>query len=213
MRTRPCRGIAGALVSWMILTSACVGAGEAISPPFGLTWGDSPARLLDWAARMRLDQTVKVPADRPRLKILTIGSPGGTLPEHDASMIEAHFLDGLLTEVTLHYTYPGRPAPFVRGKFAELKRLLATRHGAFQPAGVNRTREDGIAKESEAFQLHVGRGSHLLLALTEVRDLKRGDAAARFSVVYHHDGEKEDSEATVIIRRENSDLPAVPAQP
>jgi hypothetical protein len=46
-----------------------------------------------------------------------------------------------------------------------------------------------------------------MLILTETMDTKRGDASARFTVIYHNGGLlKEDSE-TVIIRRDGVDPP------
>lgn len=55
-------------------------AAEPLQPPFGLSWGDSPTRLVDWAMRTKLDQTVKAPADQPRLKVLLVSPARGTLP-------------------------------------------------------------------------------------------------------------------------------------
>ena len=99
-------------------------AAEPLQPPFGLSWGDSPTRLVDWAMRTKLDQTVKAPADQPRLKVLLVSPVRGTLPGHDATTLEARFMDGKLFEVALHYTYPGRNSAFVRAQFAELRKKL-----------------------------------------------------------------------------------------
>ena len=41
-----------------------------------------------------------------------------------------------------------------------------------------------------------------MLVMTEVSDAKRGDQSARFSVVYHNGGEREQGEEQVIIRKE-----------
>jgi hypothetical protein len=49
-----------------------------------------------------------------------------------------------------------------------------------------------------------------MLVLTEVSDAKRGDASARFSVVYHNGGVLKDEGPRVIIRRDGVDLPGKP---
>lgn len=198
------------LLLGVLLLSACVpvvGA-EPLQPPFGLSWGDSPNRLVDWAVRMKLDQTVKAPADEPRLKILLVSPAKGSLPGHDASTLEARFMDGKLFEVALHYSYPGKGAPFVRAQFVELKKILTRRHGGFKPGGQKReTPIEGVTTRSTAFQIDPAPARYLMLILTEAMDTKRGDASARFTVIYHNGGLlKEDSE-TVIIRRDGVDPP------
>jgi hypothetical protein len=45
------------------------------------------------------------------------------------------------------------------------------------------------------------------LALTEVVDEVRGDAAARFSVLYHNAEELRGSGAPIVIRRDGVDVP------
>ena len=206
----------GALVNSLLMLGLVpsLSAAEALPPPFGLAWGDSPTRLVDWAVRTKLDQTVKAPAEKPRLKILMISAAKGALPGHDASVLEARFMDGQLFEVALHYSYPGRKADFVRGQFVELKGILTRRHGAFKPSGNLRdSPRDGIITRSTAYQNEPATKRSLLLVLTEVTDAKRGDAAARFSVVYHSDGVVEDEGPRVIIRRDGVDLPDGPIAP
>lgn len=178
-------------------------AAEPLQPPFGLNWGDSPARLVDWAVRKKLDQTVKLPAEQPQLKILEVSPSKGTLPGHDASRLEARFMDGRLFEVCLHYTYPGRNTIFVRGQFAELKRILSQRHGPLKLGAKTRGAPvAGVESQSVAYQLEFRSGSSLMLLMTEVSDAKRGDQSARFSVVYHNGGVLEQGGAQVIIRKE-----------
>ncbi len=183
-------------------------AAEPLQPPFGLSWGDSPTRLLDWAMRTKLDQTVKAPADQPRLKVLLVSPARGTLPGHDATTLEARFMDGKLFEVALHYTYPGRKSAFVRAQFAELRKILSHRHGPLQMGA--KTREeplDGVVTRSTAYQIEPAPGSNLMLVMTEVTDAKRGDKSARFSVVYHNGGVLQQEGPRVIIRRDGVDVP------
>lgn len=197
---------------FLMLSSAfSVRAAEPLLPPFGLSWGGSPNRLVDWAVRTKLDQTVKALADQPRLKILLVAPSSGPLPGHEASTLEARFMDGKLFEVALHYTYPGKKAAFVRTKFLVLKKILTRRHGAFKPGGVKREAPiEGVITRSTAFQIDPAPGRHLILVLTEVSDAKRGDASARFSVVYHNGGVLKDEGPRVIIRRDGVDLPGKP---
>lgn len=181
---------------------------EPLLPPFGLSWGDSPNRLVDWAVRTKLDQTLKAPANEPRLKILLVSSASGSLPGHDASTLEGRFMDGELFEVALHYTYAGKSASFVRAQFTELKKILTQRHGGFKPSGKSReTPIEGVTTRSTAFQITPGPGRHLMLILTEVTDAKRGDSSARFTVVYHNGGVLKEESPTVIIRRNGVELP------
>ncbi len=188
-------------------------AAEPLPPPFGLNWGDAPTLLVDWAVRTKLDQLVKAPADQPRLKILMITAAKGNLPGHEASTLEARFMDGRLFEVAIHYTYPGKKADFVRGQFVELKGILTRRHGSFKPSGDSRERRDGILVRSTAYRNGPTANRSLMLVLTEVADEKRGDAAARFTVVYHNSGLLRDEGPQVIIRRDGVDLPDGPPGP
>ena len=180
-------------------------------PPFGLTWGDSPSSLVEWATRTQLDQTMKVPASDPRLKVLRVSSPKGMLPGHEASVLEARFVDERLFEVALHYTYPGRKSSFVRGQFAELKRILAQRHGPLSLGAKSRKEPlAGVSSSSIAYQLEPAAGRSLMLVMTEVIDTKRGDRSARFSVVYHNGGVVKDDAPPIIIRRDGVDTPGRP---
>ena len=186
-------------------------ATEPLQPPFGLSWGDSPTGLVEWAVRTSLDQTVKAPAAQPRLKILIVAPAEGTLPGHEATALEARFMEGKLFEVALHYTYPGRESSFVQGQFAELKKILTRRHGPLQIGAKTREKpREGVLTRSTAYQLEPAAGRSLMLVLTEVSDAKRGDSSARFSVIYHN-GEVLHAEGPrVIIRRDGVEFPAKP---
>ena len=163
------------------------GAGK-VEPPFGRKWGEPPTGLVDWAARFKLDVHVKAPGDRPRVKILMVAPRVGSLPNHESTSLEAHFIDGRLFEVSVHYTYPGESTDHVRARHAALKELLTRHYGPLKFNGRKNDTQDGITTLSEAFQAEPSPGNMLLLVFTEVRDAKRGDAAARFSVLYHNEG-------------------------
>lgn len=173
-----------------LLWSLSVGgtlAEAALRPPFSLKWGDDPLRLSNWARSAGLDQVIKIPGAEPRLRILSVVAPKGqTLPQHDASTVEARFRDGSLFEVAVHYTYPGHSAVKVRERFLVLKNLLAKRHGEFaaRPPKVTGPVE-GVSTTLSSFRNDLPGGYFLLLAMTEVVDVDRGVESVRFSVIYH----------------------------
>jgi hypothetical protein len=185
----------GLLALWVMI-SLMVGLGtvgaqtpapQAVDPPFGLKWGAPPAGLVDWAARFKLDVLVKALGDRPRQQILIISARKGSLPSHESTSLEAHFVDGRLFEVSVHYTYPGKSTDFVRARHDALKALLSKKFGPLKFNGSKKSSSDGIATVSEASHAEVGEGIMVMLALTEVRDTKRGDAAARFTLLYRNE--------------------------
>ncbi|NNC89853.1 MAG: hypothetical protein HKN82_15455 [Akkermansiaceae bacterium] len=139
-----------------------------------------------WADKQQLDKTWKEPGDDPALTILTISGPDGHLPDHAAAALEARFTDGRLFEVAVHYRFPGRSPDFVRARFVTLKKELSLRHGGFRPGGTRRNVDDGLVIKSEAHRITPAEDRGLVLAYTEVRDEKRGDAAAEFSLLYHN---------------------------
>ena len=74
----------------------------------------------------------------------------------------------------------------MKSRFVELKKGLTKRYGRFQFNGEKKSVADGISTKSESYHIRLPGGCMLLLAVTEVKDVKRGDSAARFSVVYHN---------------------------
>lgn len=171
----------------MALAVVLPGEAGELSPPFGLEWGGSPARLVDWAKKSELDLLVKSPGDDPEKSILMITPPEGALPGHEATSLEARFQEARLFEVGVHYAYPGRGVDFIESRFIELKRLLSVKHGQFKLAARQKDVKDGISTTSEAYHLKPAPGYLLILARTVVVDTKRNDKAMRFSVVYHCD--------------------------
>lgn len=176
----------------ILFCSMCCALSQAadqgrMDPPFNLKWGEPPAGLVDWAARFELDVLVKAPGDRPRVKVLVVSSREGALPNHESTSLEAHFIDGRLFEVSVHYAYPGKTPDHVRVRHDALKDLLAKRYGPLRFNGRKSSTADGITTLSEAWQIESEQGPVMLLALTEVRDDQRGDAAARFSLLYYNE--------------------------
>lgn len=178
------------LVLILAVFSSCPVLGD-LAPPFGLEWGGSPARLVDWAKRFELDLLVKAPGGDQERSTLMISSAKGALPGHEATSLEGRFLEARLYEVGVHYTYPGRKVDFVQARFNELKRLLTLKHGDFRLSGRQKDIKDGISTTSEAYHLEPSPGYLIILARTIVVDQKRGDQAMRFSVVYHSDRDAE----------------------
>jgi hypothetical protein len=181
--------ILGRAAKWtalLLLAAARCGGAEPLPPPLELQWGGSPTRLMALADRFGMDKTVRTPGKEPRIMILQVGPEKGSIPGHEASMVEARFIGGRLYEVAVHYTYPGRKTDFVKARFIALKKGLTAHYGRFQFDGEKKTVADGITRKSESYHLQVADGRMLLLAITEVKDVKRGDSAATFSVVYHN---------------------------
>lgn len=160
---------------------------KGVEPPFNRKWGEAPVGLIDWAARFELDVLVKALGDRPRVKILVISARKGSLPNHESTSLEAHYIDGRLYELSVHYTYPGKSTEHVRARFGALKQILTKQFGALKFNGRKKAVTDGISTTSEAFHAEPKAGNMVVLALTEVQDTKREDAAARFSLLYHND--------------------------
>ena len=179
------RGKGIGLVLVLLLGARCAAA-EPLPPPLELEWGGSPTRLIALADRFGMDKVVRTPGKQPRMTIVEVGPEEGTLPGHHASAVEARYIGGRLYEVTVHYTYPGRAADFVKGQFVDLKKGLTARHGAFQFNGEKKSTGKGIVTNSQSYHINFAEGRTLMLALTETKDVKRGDSSATFSVVYHN---------------------------
>jgi len=167
--------------------SAHVAAQAVMEPPFGLLWGDSPEKLVQWASRHRLDVTISQLGDQPALRIVKIQPRNGPLPESKASAVEGRFLSGKLYELTVHYFDAEASADLIAARFEELKREVSARHGALTPNQRQRTVEDKFATRILSFHREPVKGLLLLLAFTEVEDLLRQSKEARFSLLFRND--------------------------
>jgi hypothetical protein len=186
------RTILCGVLALLCAVEICMGQTE-MNPPFGLNWGDSPEKLVDWATRHSLDLNVLQPGDQPSLRILKIQPAKGFLPEHKASALEARFWNGRLYELTVHYFDPEASADLIEARFEELRRELTARHGALTANQQERSVADKFATRKISFHREPSKGMMLLLIFTEVEDLLRQSKEARFSLVYRNDNLKLES--------------------
>jgi len=157
-----------------------------LSPPFGLQWGDTPDKVLDWAEQKKLDVTIEIKGAQPELRIIRVTSPRGPLPEHQAYALETRYHWGKLFEVTVHYGAAGMKPDRVRSDFNKLKKALTAKHGAFTPNNKQENKQDEIIRQSVSYHVEPVRGLLLLLGLTEVKDIERKKHSVRFSLLYRN---------------------------
>ena len=174
----------------LLLASGHGAAQTLLEPPFGLHWGDSPEKLINWASRHSLDVTISLPGDQPGFRILKIQPRKGFLPESKAAAVEGRFLGGKLYELTVHYFDPEASADTMAARFDALRKQLTAQHGVLTANQQQRTVEDKFATKTLAFHREPVKGLFLLLAFTEVEDLLRESKDARFSLVYRNDNFK-----------------------
>ena len=158
-----------------------------LEPPFGLRWGDSPEKLITWAAKHRLDVTIKLPGDQPALREVRIAPRKGFLPDSQAAAVEGRFLTGKLFELTVHYSDPSASADLMESRFDGLRKQVALEHGPLLPNQQQRTVADQFVTRTQSFHREPVKGLFLLLAFTEVEDLLRKSKDARFSLIYRND--------------------------
>lgn len=158
-----------------------------LDPPFGLSWGDSPEPLIEWADRHALDIRISLPGDQPDLRIVRIGNEERTLPSSKARVVEASFLQGRLYELTVHYGGGKDGIDLTERRFAQLKRQLTTEYGELVANRQERSVEDDFATRTLSFHREPVKGLFLLLAYTEMEDLLRKEREARFSLIYRND--------------------------
>ncbi|BCX49096.1 hypothetical protein HAHE_30040 [Haloferula helveola] len=174
------------LLFWLFLMP--IAHGQAIlEPPFGLKWGDSPTKLLDWAGRHELDVQITMPGKSPELRVFRIERPAAPLPDSEARAVEARFIDGKLIEVTVHYGDPGKGAEAIEAEFNTMKRKLGVEFGPLTANQQQRKTEDRFTTRTLSFHREPVRGLFLLLAFTEVEDLLRKSRQATFSLIYRND--------------------------
>lgn len=183
------------LIGMAVALAGVSGAQALLDPPFGLRWGDSPEKLLDWAARHSLDVATRLPGDRPTLRVVRIEPRSGFLPETRAAAVEGRFLGGNLYELTVHDADPEASADLIQSRFEELRGEIGNKHGALTANREERSVVDQFATRTRAFHREPVKGLFLLLALTEVEDLLRKTREARFSLIYRNDNLRTELEA------------------
>lgn len=162
-------------------------AQAVLEPPFGLRWGDSPEKLVDWASRHSLDVTISLPGDQPAMRILRIQPKKGFLPETQAGAVEGRFLTGKLYEVTVHYFDPDASADLMESRFETLRKQITSEHGTLLANQQAKAVDDQFVTRTQSFHREPVKGLFLLLAFTEVEDLLRKSKNAKFSLVYRND--------------------------
>jgi hypothetical protein len=187
------RIILGLLASgWIIAPRAAAQA--VLEPPFGMRWGDTPEKLIDWASRHSLDVTISLPGDQPARRVLRVSARKGNLPGAAAQALEGRFHGGRLFEVTVHYRDPAAKAEEMETRFNKLKKELTAEHGALSANRQDRSVEDGFATRTVSFHREPVKGLFLLLAYTEIEDQLRKTREATFSLIYRNDNLRQDLE-------------------
>lgn len=175
------------LAGMLFLAIARTSAQGVLEPPFGLRWGDSPEKLIQWASRHSLDITISLPGDQPAVRVLRIQPKKGFLPETQAGAVEGHFLAGKLHELTVHYTDPEASADLMETRFKALRKQVTIDHGTLLTNQQQRAVEDQFVTRTQSFHREPVKGLFLLLAFTEVEDLLRKSKVARFSLIYRNE--------------------------
>jgi len=184
-------------VIWLWLAAGRLAAQGVLEPPFGLHWGDSPEKLINWASRHSLDVTISLPGDQPGLRVVKIEPRKGFLPETKAGAVEGRFLGGKLFELTVHYFDKEASADIMESRFEELKKQVSLEHGALLANQLERAVDDQFVTRTQSFHREPVKGLFLLLALTEVEDLLRKSKDARFSLIYRNDNFRKELEAAL----------------
>ncbi len=185
------------LFRWVVKLHVIIGAvmislagdvsGQALlAPPFGLQWGNTPDKVLDWAESQKLDVDIKIPGAHPEIREIRVSSKQGTLPNHQARVLEARYHWGKLFEVTLHYGSTEDSPSDLRRDFDKVKSVLTLKHGVFQANSNKNFQKDGFVQKSLSYHVEPVSGLMLLIAYTELEDKVRKDRSARFSLLYQN---------------------------
>ena len=156
-------------------------------PPFGMQWGDKPDKMLDWAQAKKLDAVIKIPGLHPELREIRVSAVKGPLPGTQVYALEARYHWGALFEVTVHYGAPGMKPKAVKADFVKLKLELAAKHGVFVANNKQDRKEGGLVRRSLSYHVEPVAGLMLLMAYSEVEDVLRKKASARFSLLYRNE--------------------------
>lgn len=178
--------------------AASASAQAVLEPPFGLRWGDTPEKLIDWASRHSLDVNISLPGDQPALRILKISPRKGNLPGAAAQALEGRFHSGRLFELTVHYRDPEASTDTMEARFNKLKKELSAEYGALSANRQDRVIKDNFATRSVSFHREPVKGLFLLLAYTAVEDQLRKTSEATFSLLYRNDNLRQDLEKLLV---------------
>lgn len=181
---------------WFIASEAWAQA--VLEPPFGLRWGDTPEKLIDWASRHSLDVNISLPGDQPALRILKISPRKGNLPGAKSQALEGRFHSGRLYELTVHYRDPEAGTDVMEARFNQLKKELSAEYGTLTANRQDRAIKDQFATRSISFHREPVKGLFLLLAYTAVEDQLRKTSEATFSLLYRNDNLRQDLEKLLV---------------
>lgn len=174
-------GLILALVPWNAQ------AQEILEPPFGLQWGESPEKLIQWASRLILDVTITLPGNQPALRVLKIAPKNGNLPGTEASGVEGRFLEGKLYEITVHYNDPTLSSDKMVQRFTDLKKQISSEQGAMVADRGGKTISDDFVTEVNSFYREPIKGLQLILVATQISDLLRQTTLHKFSLIYRNE--------------------------
>lgn len=163
-----------------------VSAQAILAPPFGLQWGDTPDKVLQWAETQKLDVLVKIPGKRPEIREFRVSAEHGSLPSHQAHALEARYHWGKLYEVSLHYGSSADKTAEVKVNFEKLKTAMAVKHGVFQANNKQESKDDGYIQRSVSYHVEPVSGLMLMIIFTELEDVVRKKETARFSLLYRN---------------------------
>lgn len=136
-----------------------------------------------------MDVRITMPGDQPDLRIIRISPAKGYIPETNVRAVEGHFLNGRMYELTAHYEDPEAPFEVMMSRFEDMRRTLATEHGAMLANRVLREVDEGFVIRTRSFHREPIKGLFLLLTLTTIEDPARG-SRARFSLIYRNENLK-----------------------
>ena len=176
-----------AIVLYWLIAGQMLCAQAILAPPFGLQWGDTPDKVLDWARDKNLEVNIKIPANHPEIRDIRVSSAVGSLPGSQAYAVETRYHWGKLFEVTVHYGAPGRKVSEIRADFERVKKAMVAKHGQFSPDAKQEEKKNGFIRRSVSYHVEPVSGLLLLIALTEVEDTLRHKHSARFSLLYRNE--------------------------
>lgn len=177
--------ISAILVVWVC--NSKLAAQAILSPPFGLHWGDTPDKILDWARDHHLDVHLKIPGDRPEIREIRVSALKGPLPKNEAYALDARYHLGKLYEVTLHYGAPEMKVSKIKADFEKVKRAMVTKHGEMVPNNKQKKKSGGLIRRAVSYHVEPVSGLLLMIVYTEVEDTLRKKTTARFSLLYRNE--------------------------
>lgn len=158
-----------------------------LAPPFGLQWGDTPDKVLDWAQSKHLDVNIRIPGDRPEIRVIKVSAIRGPLPGHQAYALEARYHWGKLFEVSVHYGAPGMAPDQVKADFEKVKKAITAKHGNLIPNNKQKKQIGSLMRQSVSYHLEPVSGLLLLMALTDAEDQLSKQKSTRFSLLYRNE--------------------------